>query len=555
MEQEQEHEDHEENNEHNDSGFASYEELMDARKITFSDIKEHMSGPVISIVIHVFLLAFLGTIIVFEAQKESKEIQVEMKILDPPEIEKIPEPPEPVEVETEVEVEIERPEVATENVEVTVDDVAVKNTDVQIDLPNVLSVKPSNSALKMPALMSSRSGSGRKGALKKYGGTGRTEGAVMKGLRWLKNHQNPDGSWGDSAAASRPAFTGLALLAFLAHGDTPTSAEFGPTVKKAIMKLVEYSNNEKSMMGSHAYPYGIATYALAEAYALTKIPQLEPLVNRQAEKIILGLNAAGSLDYGYRVGTRSDLSFAGWSFQALKAAFAAGSSAEGLEDAIDKIVNQGLKKTHYDSEKQMFCYGTAPSGGKPTMTAVGVLCLQLFGEGKSDEAQGGLETLQAPANFWFNWVGGPDEKPTHGWALYQWYYQTQAIFQGNNGAGKVWKAWNKMFSSELIKRQKKDGRWETPAFEHAAAAGAAKKGGHGEGNFKGLDQPVYATALCCLMLEVYYRYLPTFKVTKMKAAEKKAAAAGGGGAKAGGGGADAGGGGGDDDDDLGLSLE
>jgi len=545
MQEQPEHENLEELHEHEDTGFMSYEELMDARKITFNDIKEHMSGPVLSVIIHVVLLAFLATIIVFEAPEESKEIEVEMKVIEPQDIPEPPEPPEPVEVETEVEVEVERPDVVTETVEVSVEDVSVKNTDVQIELPNVLNVKPSNSALQMPALMSSRSGKGRQGALNKYGGSGKTEGAVLRGLRWLKEHQNPDGSWGDTAKASEPAFTGMALLAFLAHGDTPTSAEFGPTVKKAIMKLVEYSKNEKTMLGSHGYPYGIATYALAEAYALTKIPHLEPILNKQVARIIAGVNDAGSMNYGYQVGARSDLSFAGWSFQALKAAFAAGSTAEGLEDAIDKIVNTGLKKTHYNSEKQMFSYG-AGGGGRPTMTAVGVLCLQLFGEGKSDEAEGGLESLQSPDLFWFNWAGGPDEKPTHGWALYQWYYQTQAIFQGNNGTGGTWKAWNKMFSSELIKRQKKDGRWETPSFEHNPG-----KGGHGEGSFKGLDQPVYATSLCCLMLEVYYRYLPTFKVSKMKvAAERKAAGGGGGGAGgAGTGGSD------DEDDDLGLSLE
>ena len=66
-----------------DSGFMSYEELMGARKITFADVKEHMTGPVISTVIHVILLAFLGTIIVFEAPKESKEITVEMKAIEP----------------------------------------------------------------------------------------------------------------------------------------------------------------------------------------------------------------------------------------------------------------------------------------------------------------------------------------------------------------------------------------------------------------------------------------------------------------------------------------
>jgi len=172
------------------------------------------------------------------------------------------------------------------------------------------------------------------------------------------------------------------------------------------------------------------------------------------------------------------------------------------------------------------------------MTAVGVLCLQLFGEGKSAEAKAGLETLQSEAHCWFSWDNNPTAEHPPGWALYQWYYQTQAIFQGNSGTGPEWKKWNKMFTTELLKKQKIEkvngknlGHWTSPAFQHDPA-----KGGHGEAMFKGLDQPVYSTALCCLMLEVYYRYLPTFKVAKIKAAEANA-------------------GGGDDGDDLGLSLQ
>ena len=71
-----------------------------------------------------------------------------------------------------------------------VDDVAVADSPVDVELPNLLSVKPSNSALVMPALFGSRSGSGRKSALKRFGGSSSTERAVLRGLRWLKYHQN-----------------------------------------------------------------------------------------------------------------------------------------------------------------------------------------------------------------------------------------------------------------------------------------------------------------------------------------------------------------------------
>ena len=78
---------------------------------------------------------------------------------------------------------------------------------------------------------------GRISALKKYGGSEETERAVIKALRWLKDNQNTDGSWGDNTGIS-----GLALLAFLGHGETPDSERYGECVKKAIDYLVGVSN-------------------------------------------------------------------------------------------------------------------------------------------------------------------------------------------------------------------------------------------------------------------------------------------------------------------------
>ena len=509
----------------------SYEEIVAAKRLTFQDVKDHISGPVVSVILHVIALAFLSTIIVFHAPDEGKDIEVQEVEVEIKELEEIPEPPEPEEIEVEIEVEIERPDVTTEDTEVVVEDVAVDAPAADVVMPNILSVKPTNSALVMPALFGMRTGNGRKAALKRYGGSSRTERAVLKGLRWLKDHQNPDGSWGDTRADARAALTGFALLAFLAHGETPSSAEFGPTVLKAIKRLVEFTGPSGTAVRG-GYRHGIVLYALSEAYAVTRIPMLEGVVNGGTKKIVDGINTKGSFNYGYKnEKVRCDLSVAGWNYQALKAAFAAGSTAEGLEAAIDKAINIGLKKTHAGGGGFSYSEGGGKGG---TMTSVGTLCLQLFGEGKSSQAKAGLLTLQQPNLFWVNWKGmggGSQDKGPPSWALYQWYYQTQAMFQGFNGKGGGWKKWNKMFTRELIKKQKSDGRWESPAFEHG---GAGK--GHGEASFKGLDQPVYATSLCCLMLEVYYRYLPTFKVAKHRPAA--AANAGEG-----------------EEDDLGLKMQ
>ncbi len=325
--------------EHGD--YADYQDVLKAQRISFQDIKAHMTGPVVSVIVHVVLLSLLGSIVIFSGHDERSDIQVEVTEIDIKELEKIPEPPPTEEIEPiEQEIEIERPEVTTD-VNVQVEDVSVNTSASDVVMPNVLSVKPSNSALVLPGIMAGRTASGRKAAIKQYGGSSRTEMAVLKGLRWLRDHQNSDGSWGQTTGY-KPAFTALALLAFLAHGETPSSAEFGACVLKAIKKIVEYSESADPVRACEGKGYGhqIVTYALSEAFALTKIPMLETNMNKMILLTVNGQNSVGGFNYHYNNSAmRTDTSVSGWACQALKAAFAAGSTAPGIEQAIEKAIS------------------------------------------------------------------------------------------------------------------------------------------------------------------------------------------------------------------------
>ena len=177
------------------SGFMSYEDLMQSRKITFQDVKEHMTGPVISTLIHVVLLAFLGTVVVFEAPEKSKEITVEMKTIKPKEIKPPPpppEPPEPVETDNEVDdVPVETPDVKVD-VDVQVNNISV-DSPAEIELPNALNMKISNSALKL-AVPVGGGHAGRRGGVK-IGGFGygkKAEGDLVGVMYDLKT--KPGGS-------------------------------------------------------------------------------------------------------------------------------------------------------------------------------------------------------------------------------------------------------------------------------------------------------------------------------------------------------------------------
>ncbi len=502
-------------------------DILEAQKITFRDIKEHLTGPVISIIGHIIFITILVSIVV--EPPATKEVEVTVKDLEIKEMEKAPElPPEPPpEIPDEPppidqvmdSVVTDRPAVASSSstdVSVDVSDVTtgVAGPATDVAMPSVLSVRPSSSPLVLPGIMAMRSGSGRGKALAQYGGTTRTELAVTKALKWLRDHQNADGSWGENGGYM-PAFTGLALLAFLAHGETPSSQEFGACVLKGIKKLVEYGDSPNPVAaGASGYGHMIFTYALCEAYALTKIPMLEAVMNKNVQIAVNGQNVGGGYDYSYGKSGRCDSSVMGWACQALKAGFAAGSTAQGLEQAMMKSIQcfSTLMKADRGFVYQNEVGGAKPGGnGGANVSAASTLALQLMGAGREAAAKDGVNYLLTTYNkFSF--------KEPLGFDCYRWYYQTQVFFQAFEGSGKEWKEWNKMFTTELLRVQHADGHFETPKRVAAKAAAAAGGAAKQEGEIGGseLDDCIYATCLCALMLEVYYRYLPTFKVAEAK---------------------------------------
>lgn len=322
------------------------------------------------------------------------------------------------------------------------------------------------------------------------GGNDQCEIAVSTALAWFKEHQNPDGSWG---TGNKGAMTGFALLCYLGRCETPDSEFYGDTVMKGILYLVELQKKNPNKMFSEAttgnapaYEHGIATYALGELYSLARmgkrtLPGMREAFEEGVKVIVENQQAEGSWVYNTDTGTyekngREDLSVTGWQYQALKAAKLTELKIEGLPESIDKAVK-------YLESKQ-----TADGGFGSTnreahynqwdLTGAGVLGLQTLAHGKSSEIKKGIKFshalfLKEPPKW------GEQTK------LYNWYYYAQMFFQ--NG-GPEWKHWNETALPEILKSQNKDGSWI-----HKSAS----QGGNN----------VYSTAMCTLMLEVYYRYL------------------------------------------------
>ncbi|MES2705858.1 MAG: prenyltransferase/squalene oxidase repeat-containing protein [Verrucomicrobiota bacterium] len=356
----------------------------------------------------------------------------------------------------------------------------------------------------LPKLYSSRcSPAERLAKMTANGGSPQCEEAVTKGLVWLAGKQNADGSWGESHKA---AMTGMVLLAFLGHCETPDSIKYGEKILKGVSYLIDLGRNQKQpqfagifstkpTIASSTYEHGIATYALGETYSFAKLgsrelPGLRDAFEKGVSIIIEKQNNKGSWSYkegiGYAINEGNDLSVAGWQFQALKAAKHTNLKIAGLSKAVSRVEDY-LESTQ-----------TADGGfGNPARD-------QAYNQWNlSGAALLGLQTLgrshPGPVNKGMRWLTGEVKKDPLDWNkncfLYTWYYNTQATFQKG---GDAWNLWNSQFQKQLLNNQLPDGSYkkETGMGIDAATTSAA-----------GADADLYRTTLCTLMFEVYYRYL------------------------------------------------
>lgn len=354
-------------------------------------------------------------------------------------------------------------------------------------------------AVTLPGQMSSRSDAGRGMAGSQYGQKPASEAAVMRALQWLQTQQTSDGTW--VAGDHHCAYTGLALLCYLGHGETPqTSHEFGVVVTNAINALVDeagrnqgHLNGSPGFWGNEAvYQHAICTYALCEAYTMTKDDRLVPVIKEAIDYIVKGQRPDGGWAYSYDISgdapgnEKSDTSVSGWQIQALKAAHLTG--IPGLADQVQPALDNAMKNMDRVFNPKDGSFGYRHSGDRDyALTGVGVLA-KLFWLGRADHnVHEGLKNIESKDLAYTS----PD------CILYSWYYDTQACYQAQGGA---WSWWKDRFQNQLTSNQSADGSW--PPDNCGVAWLNPERDPGAEGS-------VYRTTLCCLMLEVFYRYLPT----------------------------------------------
>jgi Ca-activated chloride channel family protein len=313
------------------------------------------------------------------------------------------------------------------------------------------------------------------------GGSPQCEDAVVKTLDWLKQRQRKDGGW---AASNRCAATGLALLAYLGHCETPLSEKYGESVLFAITFLVNQGNKNQGRLADDPndplwpYEHAIATCALAEACTFSKqlaiqIPGLEDAVRDAGQWIIdhqAQTGAWAAVPGKAGAGSGADLLLTCLNLQALKACKQTGLDFKNLKTCARKGLDQ--LKTGQEAGAMAFAY-------------------QLWGNESAEVPRAACAAIAR--DFKFQWTA-PDAD------LVALYFNAHAMI---NRGGKQWSDFNALFLPELLKAQARDGSFTD------LGGGSSKPGPFG-GQLHG-DSALavhFRTCLAALTLEVYYRFLP-----------------------------------------------
>ncbi len=361
-----------------------------------------------------------------------------------------------------------------------------------------------------------------------------TDAAIAAALRWLHFHQDKDGKWdqdgfqkncdtrkspackGQGTSQYDVGVSGLAILAFLGGGNTHRNGLFKETVKKGLEWLVSQQRVDgligKTGVESWIYNHAIATQALCEAYALTRDPKFK----KPCEKAVEFILKAQNKDLGWKYkpqGGRNDSSVTGWMVLALLAAKNAGfkvpdSAFKGALGWFDRMTSTAGKVGYMrpgDNGTLVLKPGAkiqSPDdhywAKQPVMTGVSVFCRILLGQ-KRDEKNitKGVDILMANLPEW----NKPKKNKVDS---YYWFFGTYAMFQYG---GVKWYEWNMAMKKALLDTQRvggcADGSWD-PVGKWGMVGGR-----------------VYATAINCLTLEVYYRYAITKSEQKKAPAPEK----------------------------------
>ena len=305
--------------------------------------------------------------------------------------------------------------------------------------------------------------------------------------------------------------TGLALCAFLGAGYTNRGNHpFKRTVSKGLRYLKNVQDPEGCFgaraAGNFIYNHAVASLAMVEAYGMTNSTIYKTSAQRALEFIGLARNPYFAWRYGVKPGD-NDTSVTGWMMMAIKSAklinadarkrgkapplVVDGDAFDGIEAWLDKMTDPDSGRVGYITRgsgpaRPKHLVDRFPNEKSESMTAAAVLARIFMGKvpEKDPMLKKGAALLKKMPPTWNEADGSLD--------MYYWYYGALAMHQMG---GQHWKVWEAALRKSVIDTQRKD----TSYCEYKGSWDPLGPWGEDGGR-------VYSTAVLAMCLQVVERY-------------------------------------------------
>ncbi len=338
------------------------------------------------------------------------------------------------------------------------------------------------------------------------------QGAVERGLRWLADHQNADGSWNGkvgyklnsdyrtTADGAHVGVTSLACMAFLAGGHLPGRGEYGDVVERGLSSVLAAAQEDGYITsnGTRMYSHAFATLFLAEIYGMTHRQDVRRKLQKAVDFIVTTQNEEGGWRY-VPFAPESDMSIVVCQVLALRAARNIGirvpkatvdrAAQYVVDSAITENTHRNFHTSMYLDEVGSFHYqrGRGSRSSFP-LTAAGVTALHGVGIYSDDSIRRGLDYLRHHLDEFNDQYGR--QVNGHYFFWYGHYYGVQAMYTaGTAYQVNYWEPYFEKVRNELLDMQNADG-----SFPNRTGPG-----------------PAFGTAMGVLILEIPYRFLPIFQ--------------------------------------------
>ena len=310
--------------------------------------------------------------------------------------------------------------------------------------------------------------------------------SVRAGLDYLARTQADDGGWheGRDGRAYPMAMTGLAGMALLANGNTPTRGRYASHVRQAIEFVLRCSTETGLLTGQNQdfgrpmHGHGFALLFLASAYGMESKESLRIRTKEVIDKAVK-LTAEGQSSEGgwyYTPGSGDEGSVTVTQVQALRAVHNSGLNVPRgtIEEAvryIDRCVTPegGIR------------YSLRSGGGaRLPISCAAVATLYNAGRYDAPVANRCLEYI------WQHFKGQSGWNKTGGHDYYSHLYAAQAFYMAGD---KYWDEYFPATRDQLLAMQdRSDGSWT------------------GDGIGK-----TYGTAIALIILQLPYKYMPVYQ--------------------------------------------